>query len=384
MSLRYVAGYLSNTYNPIQVPDAPVIGTATVTSNTSVSVTFIAPSDSGGSPITSYVAVATDSSTGQTFIGTGAASPITVSGLTTNNTYTVKVAAVNSYGASAYSAASNSVVVYIVIGQVAYISPGTYSWTCPADVTSVSVVCVGGGGGGGSAYYNSTGAGGGGGLRYGNNITVTPGTSYTVVVGSGGSGGTNSPNAGGDSSFNSSVIASGATGQAGGGAGSGGTAGYAGGNGGTGSAYCGGGGAAGYAGVGGQGQSGNTGQNATAGSGGGGGGGSHYAVATNYSGGGGGGVGLLGEGTSGAAGTYGDRYDCGGRGGSDGQNGTPGPVVGGDTRNQPGQPGGAYGGGGGQGRGSTTNSGGAGGGGAVRIIWPGNVRYFPSTDTGDL
>ena len=32
--------------------------------------------------------------------------------------------------------------------QQAYTTPGTYTWTAPAQVTSVSVVCVGGGGGG--------------------------------------------------------------------------------------------------------------------------------------------------------------------------------------------------------------------------------------------
>lgn len=43
----------------------------------------------------------------------------------------------------------------------------------------------GGGGGGGWG----AGGGGGGGLSYTNNLTVTPGTGYTVVVGAGGTGG---------------------------------------------------------------------------------------------------------------------------------------------------------------------------------------------------
>ena len=54
----------------------------------------------------------------------------------------------------------------VATGQEIYTSPGTYSWTCPVGVTSVSVVAVGGGGGGvgsnggvGSAY--GSGAGGG-------------------------------------------------------------------------------------------------------------------------------------------------------------------------------------------------------------------------------
>lgn len=44
---------------------------------------------------------------------------------------------------------------------------------------------MGGGGGGGAGFY-AGGGGGGGGLGYRNNIPVTPGTQYTVVVGSGG------------------------------------------------------------------------------------------------------------------------------------------------------------------------------------------------------
>ena len=45
--------------------------------------------------------------------------------------------------------------------QQAYTTAGTYSWTCPVGVTSVSVVCVG-------AAVNSLG---GGALAYKNNIT---------------------------------------------------------------------------------------------------------------------------------------------------------------------------------------------------------------------
>ena len=63
------------------------------------------------------------------------------------------------------------------VGQQEFTTPGTYTFTVPSGVTSVSVVCVGAGGAGG-AY----GAGGGS-LAYKNNITVTPGQSHTVVVG---------------------------------------------------------------------------------------------------------------------------------------------------------------------------------------------------------
>ena len=73
-------------------------------------------------------------------------------------------------------------------GESVYANPGTYSWTCPTGVTSVSVVCIGGGGGGRSASNNSWSGGGGAGgaLAYINDFSVTAGNSYTVVVGDGG------------------------------------------------------------------------------------------------------------------------------------------------------------------------------------------------------
>ena len=64
------------------------------------------------------------------------------------------------------------------------------NWTCPAGVTKVLVSVVGGGGGG-RGYNTTTGTGAGDGGRGGHGfgvLTVTPGTVYTVTVGSGGNG----------------------------------------------------------------------------------------------------------------------------------------------------------------------------------------------------
>jgi hypothetical protein len=108
MSMRYPSGFISAFYNPLENPDAPTIGTATAVSLTSLSVTFTAPANVGGSAITGYVAVAKRTSDGVTFTGSGASSPITVSGLTAV-AFTVTVFAINSYGPSVLSAASNSV-----------------------------------------------------------------------------------------------------------------------------------------------------------------------------------------------------------------------------------------------------------------------------------
>lgn len=413
MSLRPPAGFIRPGYNPLEVPDAPTIGTASSASGTSVSVAFTAPANVGGSAITGYVAVVTDSSSGAQFNNSGASSPITVSGLTAGNTYTCKVFATNSYGPSLYSLSSNEVVP-VAAGQEAYTTAGTYSWVVPAGVTSVSAVVVGGGGGGdtgngigwGGLIYGTGKSGAGAGLAYANNISVTPGEVLTVVVGAGGSGGTSylynrdtstylsTPTAstsGSESSFKrSSTNLVRATGGANlnGTPGSAATGtGFSGGFGanGNGQSGSGGGGAAGYSGNGGNGGlAGNN--NATAGSGGGGGGGGATST-QNVGGGGGGGVGILGEGSSGIAGTLDGGGGYGGSGGGFG--GSPAGGQGGGI-------GGTYGAGGGSGfmweyledetgsRFYIVGSGGNGGVGAVRIIWPGTTRSFPSTNTGNL
>jgi len=248
-----------------------------------------------------------------------------------------------------------SASVGIAPGQQAYTTAGTYSWVAPVGVRYVSVVAVGGGGGIGGLTQDYPG--GGGGLGWKNNIAVTPGTAYTVVVGA---------NEQSSYFFNASTVA----GLAGTYLVGGGYVGDGGGYGGDSlpTSYpnqYGGGGAGGY--------SGDGGDQASPGSGGGGGGGAQASPpgtgGTQSSG--GGGVGILGEGASGAGST---NPAVGGGGGSGGSSGGSGGTNSGS--------GGAYGGGGGDFRG-------VGAGGAVRIIWagtrPGDVsRAFPSTNTGNL
>ena len=350
------------------VPGAPTIGTATVASGTSASVPFSAPACAGyPGGITGYTATSTPGCVSQT----GVSSPLVVSGLTTGTAYTFKVKATNATGTGAQSAASNSVTPS-VIGQCAYTTPGSYTWVAPAGVTSVSVVVVGAG----------ARNGGGGGLGYRNNYTVVPATSYNLVV-----GGSILPSCAGESSsFNSGAFGAGGGANTGGGGGAFGTV-TGGGAGGSG-AGGGGGGAAGYSGCGGAGGTraangtGTTGGSGTGG-GGGGGGGSRYdcinAPTANINPGGGGGVGILGQGSSGAGGYAGGTYNTTSGGGGAGSGGVAGGTGTACARGT----GGAYGGGGsasGGGAGSVTT----GGGGAVRIIYPGTTRSFPSTCTGNL
>jgi hypothetical protein len=263
--------------------------------------------------------------------------------------------------------------------QEEFTTPGTYSWLCPTGVTSVCVVCIGGGGGAAIYEYDWNGSmsgGAGGGLAWKNNISVTPGNLYTVVVGAAGqavnyqSGGTS----GGQSYFiNTSTV------YANGGGGGryysdvygGSYFGDGGGNGGNvfntfNNGTQGGGGAGGYTGNGGNGGVNNASYYPTAGAGGGGAGGGNDGNGFGW---GGGGTGILGQGTNGSV-----NYSGGGGGGSGG--GTGSAV----TNNRSG---GLYGGGGGGVCSFSFNSGGNGATGAVRIIW-GAGRSFPSTNTGNL
>ena len=396
MSMRYPAGIVLPGYNPLKVPNAPTNVTATATGATTASVTFTAPADVGGGAITSFSAVVTDSSSGAVFRNTGASSPILFTGLTLSNTYTAKVFAINDFGPGPLSSASASATTFSP-SQQAYTTAGTYSWVAPTNVTNVSVVAVGAGGsaaGGGVQMYG----GGGGGLGYLNNYSVTPGVSYTVVVGAGVSGsaggdsyfvGTGTVNGGGGGLGTSSARGSGGAygGSGGGNGGQGGDALYQNvGNGG-------GGGAGGYSGNGGRGQGQTTGSGAGSGGGGGGGGGGpyiFYAAQDNFimqASAGGGGVGLLGSGSNGTSGSNGSGAGSTISGGGAGSSGSAG-----QSRTVPssnillnGGTGGAYGGGGGSGQtGGGGGTGGAGGVGAVRIIWPGSSRSFPSTSTGNL
>jgi hypothetical protein len=120
------------------------------------------------------------------------------------------------------------------------------TWTVPGNVTKVLVETWGGGAAGGGRTANGRAGGGGGGAFAKKNITVKPGTTYTVTVGAQVAGGTGNGANGNPSWFNSTttIYAAGGSGGGGGaGAGTGGAGGtvagsvgtirYAGGNGGT-------------------------------------------------------------------------------------------------------------------------------------------------------
>jgi hypothetical protein len=248
--------------------------------------------------------------------------------LVPSNDYTVNTASQTLTLKSTYSEDMLVEVRYIrapeMMGQALYTTAGTYSWTAPTGVTKVSVVAVGGGGAGqisrgfSSGTMQSAGGGGGGGLGWIKDFPVTPGASYTVVVGAGGIAGTSGTQntarvnggPGGASYFanTSTVVGYGGSGGQTSAATGGSYVGDGGGSGGSGYYETswdagGGGGAGGYFGNGGAGGR-NSGSNGSGGGGGGGSSAEYYFYGSSESVGGyGGGVGVFGLGSSGAGGT---------------------------------------------------------------------------------
>lgn len=212
----------------------------------------------------------------------------------------------------------------MLTSPITFTSSGNF--TVPAGVTCIQVEAWGGGGGGSTITNNNRRGGGGGGGAYARSaISVNPGNTYTVTVGSGGTASTG----GGNSSFGSLVIA-------------------AGGSGGTNNNTAG--GAGGTIGA-------STGEIRYAG-----GAGANGDATNNYSGGGGGGAGSNGNGGSANGATAGLGTTLFGGDGGDGRNGS----IDGSNGNN-------IGGGGG---GAVTNSGtdrygGAGAPGQIIVTWTG-------------
>jgi hypothetical protein len=124
------ASAASNSITATTVPQAPTIGTATAGSG-QATVTFTANA-TGGSAITGFTATSSPGS----ITGTGASSPITVTGLTNGTAYTFTVTATNANGTSTASAASNSVTP-IVPGNFDSITTTTLSGASTITISSI-------------------------------------------------------------------------------------------------------------------------------------------------------------------------------------------------------------------------------------------------------
>ena len=102
---RYNGGFIGT--DGLDAPDPPTDVTPTA-GNAQVSVAFTAPTDTGTSAITGFVAqVASSGDDYSAGSNTGSSSPIVVSSLSNGTSYTAKVWAINAYGTSAPSDASD-------------------------------------------------------------------------------------------------------------------------------------------------------------------------------------------------------------------------------------------------------------------------------------
>ncbi|SFH02915.1 Putative Ig domain-containing protein [Ensifer sp. OV372] len=109
-------------------PGAPT-GVVATAGNASAEVSFAAPANTGGAPITGYTVTASPGGLTET----GPASPLTVAGLTNGTGYTFTVTAANSTGTGLASGASNSVTPKGP-QTIIFSNPGPQNYTTPVNL----------------------------------------------------------------------------------------------------------------------------------------------------------------------------------------------------------------------------------------------------------
>ena len=201
---------LSVTTSALAPQNAPTSLSA-VPSTTSVAISFTAPTLNGGSAITNYE-YSFNNSTWTALSPADAVSPVTVSGLTSNTSYTVYLRAVNIVGSGPassgvgfttsavfMSATGGSTNTYGIYKSHIFTGNSSLVVSAAGDYPTADILVVAGGAGGG----NDRGGGGGAGGFRTSSQTLTA-TTYSVTVGGAGSGGVYggaTPTAGGNSVF---------------------------------------------------------------------------------------------------------------------------------------------------------------------------------------
>ena len=168
----------SNGVVPAGAPGAPAI-TGVTPSDGSASVAFSAPA-SNGAAITSYTVT---SSGGQ--VGTGASSPILVSGLVDGAAYTFTVTATNAAGTGSASAASSSVIPVGPPGAPAITSVAVASTASAVGQATVSFTAGASNGAPITSYTVTSSPGGQTATGSSSPLVITgltDGTSYTFTV----------------------------------------------------------------------------------------------------------------------------------------------------------------------------------------------------------
>ena len=125
------ASAASNTVVPVTVPGAPTIGVATA-GNGAAAVTFTPPASDGGSAVFYYSVTCSSGNGGALGTQTASSSPIIVTGLTNDRTYTCSLVAGNALGTGPSSASSNA---FTPTDAPAVLSPNTNPFVVPADAS---------------------------------------------------------------------------------------------------------------------------------------------------------------------------------------------------------------------------------------------------------
>lgn len=236
-SSNVLSGKYFTSVNGIKVKGTMTVNSLTsfkvaVSSGANVTITWTVPTAASGKPF-SGIHVRYKTGSAPTSISDGTAiytGNNSVSSGTTSVTVTMPALSTAYYfSAWAYATINNS-KVYSSTYKTANCTTqavlqktftSTQNYTIPAGYKKIDIFCVGGGGSGAPNSYYSGGGGGGGYTRTVTGISVTPGTTYAVTVGSGGTTGN-----GGASSFGTLCSADGGkTGVNGGAGGDGGSGG---------------------------------------------------------------------------------------------------------------------------------------------------------------
>jgi hypothetical protein len=180
---------------PVTTPGAPT-GAVAVRGNTQATVSFVAPVNTGGTPVTGYTVFSNPSGGTDSNIGSTSLSHV-VTGLTNGTSYTFSVRAANAVGTGSASIASAAVIPATTPDAPAAPvavkgdSQATVSFSAPAStggsaITGYTVVSIPAGG-------TDTGAGS---LSLSHTVTgLTNGTSYTFTVAATNAVGSSAPSA---------------------------------------------------------------------------------------------------------------------------------------------------------------------------------------------